>query len=261
MSFCEHCVQGVRHEGDPEGTTETINGIKTYVAIPKSDYPKDKAVLYLPDVFGVLELKNHQLLIDAFAQNGFQVYGPDIFEGDPVPTSFLDGDGKPFDLQKWFPSHSAERTGGFVRKLIDGLKERGVTRFAAVGYCYGGRLVFDLALDNTIAVAATAHPSLLQPADIDAYAEKSKAPLLVEACEVDAQWPKEKREQAENVLGGGKFVPGFKQDYWPGCEHGYAVRGDLSKPEVKAGKEGAFKNTVEWFIKHLGSAGGKYARL
>jgi len=29
------------------------------------------------------------------------------------------------------------------------------------------------------------------------------------------------------------------------------VRGDLSKPEVKAGKEGAFKATVEWFAQYL----------
>jgi len=29
------------------------------------------------------------------------------------------------------------------------------------------------------------------------------------------------------------------------------VRGDLSKPEIKAGKEGAFKATVDWFIKYL----------
>ena len=72
---------GVRHEGTAEGelvylilsclafnvppntavlgTYEEINGIKTYVATPKTDYPKDKAVLYLPDVFG-LELLNNR---------------------------------------------------------------------------------------------------------------------------------------------------------------------------------------------------------
>ena len=38
------------------GTYEEINGIRTYVATPKTDYPKDKAVLYLTDVFG------HELL-------------------------------------------------------------------------------------------------------------------------------------------------------------------------------------------------------
>jgi len=41
-----------------KGSYEEINGIKTYVATPKTDYPKDKAILYLPDVFGI-ELNNN----------------------------------------------------------------------------------------------------------------------------------------------------------------------------------------------------------
>jgi hypothetical protein len=87
-----------------------INGIKTYVATPKVDYPKDKAIIYLPDVFG-FELPNNrvrclpssqpnplcllisffhrQLLIDDFARNGFKVYSPDLFEDDPVPADAL----------------------------------------------------------------------------------------------------------------------------------------------------------------------------
>ena len=87
-----------------------INGIKTYVATPKVDYPKDKAIIYVPDVFG-FELPNNrvrcppssqpdllslltspvhwQLLADDFARNGFKVYFPDLFEGDPVPTEAL----------------------------------------------------------------------------------------------------------------------------------------------------------------------------
>jgi hypothetical protein len=29
------------------------------------------------------------------------------------------------------------------------------------------------------------------------------------------------------------------------------VRGDLSNPQVKAGKEGAFKESVEWLKEHI----------
>jgi dienelactone hydrolase len=87
-----------------------INGIKTYVGTPKVDYPKDKAIIYLADIFG-LELPNNrvrcpppsqpnllflltssihwQLLIDDFARNGFKVYAPDLFEDDPVPPDAL----------------------------------------------------------------------------------------------------------------------------------------------------------------------------
>ena len=37
--------------------------MKVYVATPTVDYPKDKAILYLPDVFGV-QLPNHQVRLD-----------------------------------------------------------------------------------------------------------------------------------------------------------------------------------------------------
>jgi len=52
-------------------------------------------------------------------------------------------------------------------------------------------------------------------------------------------------------LGDGKFKPGYKREYFKGCTHGFAVRGDMNNPEVKAGKEGAFKASVEWFLEHL----------
>ncbi|KAI0064876.1 alpha/beta-hydrolase [Artomyces pyxidatus] len=250
MSFCEHCIRGVRHEGTAEGTLETINGIPTYVVKPSGDYPKDKAILYLTDIFG-LELPNNKLLADDFARNGFQVYAPDFFEGDPAPADLLYDDGKEFDFPAWFPKHDAERAGKRLRAVIEGLKERGITKFGATGYCYGGRLMFDVAFDNLIQVGATSHPSLLQPEDLEKYAKLSKAPLLINTCEDDFQFPKEKQEKADAVFGDGKFAPGYSRPYFPGCEHGFAIRGDLSNPLVKAGKEGAFKNTVEWFIKYL----------
>ena len=68
---------------------------------------------------------------------------------------------------------------------------------------------------------------------------------------MDAQFPLEAQAKADEILGGGKFAPGYKREYFDGCEHGFAVRGDMSKPQVKAGKEGSFKATVEWFNKYL----------
>jgi hypothetical protein len=43
----------VAESGLFEGKTETINGVKVYIATPSVDYPKDKALLFLPDVFGL----------------------------------------------------------------------------------------------------------------------------------------------------------------------------------------------------------------
>ena len=81
------------------------------------------------------------------------------------------------------------------------------------------------------------------------YASTVKAPLLINSCEVDSRFPKEAQETADEILG--KFAPGYKREYFGGCSHGFAVRGDLSDPKVKAGKEGSFKATAEWFLKYL----------
>ena len=109
--------------------------------------------------------------------------------------------------------------------------------------------MFNFAFAKEIAVSANAHPSLLTPEDLDKYAKEAEAPLLINTCETDPQFPKEKQEHADKVLAG--FAAGYSRPYFPGATHGFAVRGDLSIPEVKAAKEGAFKNTVEWFIKYL----------
>ncbi|KAI9510165.1 alpha/beta-hydrolase [Russula earlei] len=247
MSFCKDCISGARHEGTAEGTYEVINGIKTYVATPKTDYPKDRAILYLTDVFG-LELPNNPLLCDDFAHNGFKVYAPDLFEGDPVAADALNP-GSTFDLYAWIPKHTPEHTGKRVRKLIEGLKEQGVIIYGATGYCYGARLAFDLAFDNVIKAVAVAHPFAIQAEDFDIYIAKSKAPLLINSCEFDELFPLSLGKTADEKFA--KFAPGYLRNHAEGVHHGFATRGDLRDPVIQAAKENAFLRTVEWFIKHM----------
>ena len=40
------------------GVTQTIGGIECYVSTPTGDYPKDKVVLFLTDVFGIPLINN-----------------------------------------------------------------------------------------------------------------------------------------------------------------------------------------------------------
>ncbi|KIJ55481.1 hypothetical protein M422DRAFT_24055 [Sphaerobolus stellatus SS14] len=250
MSFCEHCIQGVTHDGTPIGKVEKIGGVDTYVVKPtQNEYPTDKAVLFLTDVFG-LDLVNNKLLADDFARNGFQVYAPDYLNGDPIPTDAFSTPG--FDIGKWFVNHGNDKTRPPLDAVIAALKEKGITSYAATGYCFGGRYVFDLSFENVIKAGAVSHPSLLKvPDDLEKLLATSKAPLLINAAEIDEQYPLEAQAKGDELLGGGKYKPGYKKVFFPGTTHGFAVRGDLSDPKVKAGKEGAFKETVEWFIKNL----------
>ncbi len=197
---------------------------------------------------------------------------PDLFDNDPAPVDAFNP-GVKFDIGAWIGKHPATRANAIAHAVLDVLKADGATKFGALGYCYGGRLCFDLAFTDDVHVVATSHPSLLQiPADLHKYAEAAKAPLLINSCEVDQMFSVEAQKVADEILGDGKFAPGYSRTYWPGCVHGFAVRGDLvrgcclcdgygcgahrvhlgqSKPEVKAGKEGAFKASVEWLQKYL----------
>jgi dienelactone hydrolase len=57
------------------------------------------------------------------------------------------------------------------------------------------------------------------------YVEKSKAPLLLNSCEIDPLFPKELAETTDQKFA--KFEPGYKRTYWEGVHHGFATRGDL----------------------------------
>jgi len=248
MSFCEHCVKGVTHEGTPQGKWEKIGGVETYVATPTKDFPKDKAILFLPDVFGP-QLINAQLLADDFAANGFKTFVPDYLNGDPIPADALNP-GSSFDIMKWFPTHTQAQTRPTLDKVIAALQAEGITSFGATGYCFGGRYVFDLAFDNVIKAGVVSHPSLLKvPDDLEKYVAEAKAPLLINSCTTDSQFPLEASAKADELFAG--FAPGYKREYFDGLTHGFAVRGDMSDPAAKAGKEGAFKAAVEWFIAKL----------
>ncbi|GJJ11189.1 hypothetical protein Clacol_005421 [Clathrus columnatus] len=242
MSFCEDCVKQVVHDGTPRGTIQTIGGITTYVALPSGDYDKTKAVLFLTDIFGLTLVNNKA---DAFADNGYATYVPEYLNGDAFPA-----DGDFSKLGEWFANHTAVQTRPPLDAVINKLKEEGITSFGATGYCFGGRYVFDLSFENIIKASVVAHPSLLQvPGDLNDYVEKSKAPLLICAAEEDGQYPVESQKIGDTIFAA--LGDNYKRAYFPGTSHGFAVRGDLSNPQVKAGNEGALKEAVSWFKKHL----------
>ncbi|KAF7357113.1 Dienelactone hydrolase endo-1,3,1,4-beta-D-glucanase [Mycena sanguinolenta] len=246
MSFCDDCFKG------KFGQTEHIGGTKCYVATPTVEYPKDKVILLLTDGFG-LSLENNLLLADDFARNGFKTIVPDMFNDDPVPIdAFPPNSPSTFDLPKWLSSHTRQHIRPAIDSVVAALKEQGVTAFGGTGYCIGARYVVDLAFDGVITVSVLSHPSFLViPDDLEKYRDTAKAPLLINSCTIDQQFPLDAQAKADEILGGGKFASGYRREYFEGCTHGFAVRGDMSDPKVKVGKEGAFKACVEWFLKYL----------
>ncbi|KIY65945.1 alpha beta-hydrolase [Cylindrobasidium torrendii FP15055 ss-10] len=245
MSMCADCIKVVTHEGVPTGSQASINGVDCYIAEPSEEYAKEKVVLFLTDGFGIGFI-NNQLLVDDYAKNGYKTIAMDLFNGDV----FTEENIKTIDLPAWVSRHGRDFTRPIIDKVVDGLKQDGVNQFAATGYCFGGRYVFDLGFDNVISTSIATHPSMLEcPSDFEAYVSKSSSPLLLNTGGLDVYFPPKIYGTIDTIFDG--FAPGYKRTLYEGCAHGFAVRGDIRDPKVKQAKESAFEESIKWLRKHF----------
>lgn len=63
---------------------------------------------------------------------------PDYLNGDAIAAADL-GSGK-VQLMEWLGKHGQDVTRPPLDKVINHLKEQGVQKFAAIGYCFGASL-------------------------------------------------------------------------------------------------------------------------
>ncbi|KAM0754303.1 chlorocatechol-degradation protein [Meredithblackwellia eburnea MCA 4105] len=243
----ECCIKGVIHEGESKGTIRELGGVKTYVALESGGFDSSAAIILLPEVFG-LELINARLLADSFAANGFQVYIPDFLAGEAVPLEVFHREG--FDLWGWLGQHPASFCRPHVEKLVETLKGKGVKKMGAVGYCFGAREVVGMTIDGIFDVSVVAHPSLIRvPEDLQLLKAKSTSPFLWQTAAEDYVFTPEHSVIADKIFEGASEDVCKRINYEAG--HGFASRGDLKVPEIKAEKERAFDDAVKFFQKHL----------
>lgn len=65
-------------------------------------------------------------------------------------------------------------------------------------------------------------------------------------------FPPPKRHETEEILKG-MDIP-YQITLYSGVEHGFALKADLSKPDVKFAAETAFLQAVNWFDHYLKKA-------
>jgi dienelactone hydrolase len=245
------CTLGVKHEGEPTGTSTKIGGsIDAYVAEPTGkNLHKNVAILYLPDVIGIWQ--NSQLMADQFAANGYYTLMPDLFNGDPIKLN------RPadFDFMAWLTKgtegnnpHTYEQVDPIIEASIKHLQDAGYTSIGAVGYCFGAKYVVRYMNGkggNGIDAGFVAHPSFVEEAELEAMT----GPLSIAAAETDSIFPAEKRHKSEEILIAGKKT--YQINLFSGVVHGFAVRCDLNVKVEKFAKEQAFLQAVAWFDEHL----------
>ncbi|KAJ3030523.1 hypothetical protein HDV00_008862 [Rhizophlyctis rosea] len=256
----------------PTGTISKLAGVDTYFARPEN--PSNKCIIILTDVFG-LQFVNNQLLADDMAKGGYLVIVPDLFDGSPVSPSLMDAldpimePGYSFgqkvlgglsmighipSVAKLMYSHPPPSKVPLVSRIIGDLRaNHSITRIGFAGYCYGGRLALLAGTDpTTVQAIMIAHPSNISMEEVTAAC----APILLNNAEIDRAFPKKMRDEMEQLLterkkNGVEGAVDFKIVDHPGMSHGFAVRGDSKKEEIRAARDLACNNTVEWMDKYL----------
>ncbi|KAF4122064.1 Dienelactone hydrolase [Geosmithia morbida] len=244
------CVRGNLFGGEPKGKLTKLADDKTdaYIATasgPNAESRKNTAILIVTDIFGIWP--NSKLIADEFAVEGYTTLVPDLFNGDQASLNPPAG----FDIFKWLAEgtggknpHTKEIVDGIVAEAIKTLKGQGFTKIGAVGYCFGAKYVVRQAKLG-IDVAYVAHPSFVDEEELASL----KIPFAIAAAETDTIFPNEKRYQSEEILK--KTGVPYQINLYQGVEHGFAVRGDLSKKVVKYAKKSAFNQAIEWFEEFL----------
>ncbi|KAL0477860.1 hypothetical protein AKO1_013673 [Acrasis kona] len=251
------CVVGTTIEGDKKGSMTHINGVDAYISMPKNK--SERAVVFLSDAFG-LELINNYIICDKFAEAGYITIMPDLFNGGAIPGSLMSIISA--DTSKLSLLEKANRLfkmvasfGPFTIRHMDAAKklpivqdtikelqtQHGITKIAATGYCYGGKLValmnqHDINFDTS----AVAHPSMLKvPYDI----ERIKKPILFNCAEEDFMLSTKAANESEAILKKNNVVNKFI--HYPGTTHGFAVKPKPNEPKDAMDK--CFQNTVDFF--------------
>ncbi|TFB02617.1 Protein AIM2, partial [Trichoderma ghanense] len=233
--------------GEPKGKDIKIDGtIDAYLATPPPDKARvGKGILFIPDVIGIWQ--NSKLLADNFAAQGYTVLLPDIFNGDALSLN-RPGD---FDFGAWMTKgstgdnpHTPEAVDPIILKGIKALRDLGINKIGAVGYCFGAKYVVRHYKDG-IEVGYVAHPTMVDEDELAAIT----GPLSIAAAQTDTIFPAEKRHKSEEILI--KTGQPFQINLYSHVVHGFAVRCDVNVKAEKFAKEQAFLQAVAWFEEHL----------
>eukprot|EP00268_Persea_americana_P002655 TRINITY_DN10826_c0_g1_i1.p1 TRINITY_DN10826_c0_g1~~TRINITY_DN10826_c0_g1_i1.p1 ORF type:complete len:240 (+),score=68.73 TRINITY_DN10826_c0_g1_i1:121-840(+) len=220
-----------------EGTVENLGGLKTYITGSPLSH---RAAILLSDIFGY-EAPNLRKLADKVAAAGFYVVVPDFFYGN----HFLYGD--PDNLVPvWMKSHGTDKGYEDAKAIIEDLKSKGTYAIGAAGFCWGAKVVVELAKSCQIQAAVMCHPAFVISDDI----KEVKSPISILAAELDKYCPLELVKQFEDILSGKPEVDSFVKIF-PGAGHGWTVRYNLDDEAAVNLAEESHQDMLAWFTKHV----------
>ncbi|CAF2136641.1 unnamed protein product [Rotaria magnacalcarata] len=265
LSVC--CLMEYRPlPGSPRGQIIKIAGIDTYQSMGKDEALKAKAIVILTDIFGLT--KNPRITADELSEkSGFDVYVPDLFDGDAVATSLLkDMPEVPGEKQSigtklsvagklltslgpWLFRHRQAITLPIIEKFFKTLRlEKGITRIQAVGYCFGGlyTLLAGSGQLHLVDAIVGCHVSLTTKS----HFEQLQVPSAFACAQEDERFSDALREEAERILARKKDIPS-KFLVTEGTVHGFAARPNPDNPIIMKAYHQTNDLIVEWAKTHL----------
>ncbi|KAJ4969411.1 hypothetical protein NE237_016112 [Protea cynaroides] len=219
-----------------EGCVQEFGGLNTYI----TGSPDSKvAILLVSAAFGYAT-PLFRKLADKVATAGFLVVAPDFFYGDP------------FDMHKnktdWVAAHPPYKGYEDAKPIISALKSMGVSAIGAAGFCWGAKVVVELAKSNEIQALVMLHPSRVTVDDI----REVKVPISILGAEIDEGSPPALLKQFEEILSVKPEVS-FLVKIFPGVAHGWTVRYDVTDELAVKKAEEAHEDMLNWFTKYIKS--------
>ncbi|XP_059295824.1 endo-1,3;1,4-beta-D-glucanase-like isoform X2 [Lycium ferocissimum] len=177
-------------------------------------------------------------IADKVAAAGYYVVVPDFFFGDPYNEEK--------SLSPWFELHKPDKGFEDAKQVAAALKDKGISAIGAAGFCWGAKVVIDLAKSDDIQAAVLLHPSLVKVDDF----KEVKPPVAILAAEIDHFCPPERIKQYEEILLSKPEVDKFVKIY-PSVKHGWTVRYNVEDKKAVQRAEEAHRDMLDWLTKHV----------
>ncbi|XP_040996066.1 endo-1,3;1,4-beta-D-glucanase-like isoform X1 [Juglans microcarpa x Juglans regia] len=246
------------------GHVEQLGGLTTYVS---SSSDSKLAIILLSDIFGY-EAPKLRRLADKVAAAGFYVVVPDFLHGNPF--SFENAD-RP--LPVWIKDHGTDKGFEEAKPVIEAVKSKGVSAVGAAGFCWGAKVVVQLAKYELIQAAVILHPYIVTLDDIkgmdsnvnqiskcviyilmvivwNSLISAVKVPIAVLGAEIDELAPPELLKQFEQVLSTKPEVDSYVKIF-PKVIHGWTTRYDDEDDGAVKSAEEAHQDLLQWFVKYV----------
>ncbi|KAL0367987.1 UNVERIFIED_CONTAM: putative AIM2 family protein, partial [Sesamum calycinum] len=175
------------------GEVQELGGLSCYIS---GSADSKISVILISDIFGYeapkLRIDRFVLkLADKVAAAGYYTVVPDYFRGDPC-----DADRFHQVFPGWIKIHGPEQGFEDTKPLIEALKSKGITKIGAAGFCWGAKVVVELAKEGYIQAGVLLHPSLISVEDIQGV----KVPISILGAEIDQFSPPKLVREFEEVL-------------------------------------------------------------